>query len=294
MSDGTDTPLSHGSLVARVHGLIDRQRFEQARTMLGEGLAQYPTSAELLYLSAFVDWAQDRLDAAEKTLQSLLGLDPDHQGGRVLLARLLAERKKPGEAEALWIALLRESPEDPDLYAGYGELMLQSLHIDKALRLAEEGLRHEPEHNHCLYVAAMARLIDGKGLGENQPLATLVARHPEHLRAGTTLVIALESSGRPREALRVSQELLRSAPDNPQLLENVRILKASTHWTMLPLYPIQRWGWPAVFGLWALFAFGVPAIAPGLPPGVRTAVTVFWLAYVAYSWIWPPLLRKWI
>jgi hypothetical protein len=172
--------------------------------------------------------------------------------------------------------------------------MLQSLNFDKALRLAEEGLRHEPEDNHCLYVAAIARLIDGKGLGDNQPLATLITNHPEHLRAGTSLVMALESAGRRRDALRVSQELLRSRPDNSQLLENVRILKAATHWSMLPLYPIQRWGWPAVFGIWALFAFGLPAIAPNLPPGVRLGVTCLVLAYVVYSWVWPPLLRKWI
>lgn len=294
MSDETGEALSHAALVTRVHWLIDRQRFEQARSLLGEGLASFPSSAELLYLSAFVDWAQDRLEPAEEALHSLLGLSPAHFGGRVLLARLLAERKKPGEAEELWIALLRESPEEPILYGGYGELMLQSLNFDKALRLAEEGLRHEPENNHCLYVAAVARLIDGKGLGENQPLATLVASHPEHLRAGTTLVVALQSAGRQHEALRISQELLRSQPDSPQLLENVRILKAATHWSMLPLYPIQRWGWSAVLGLWVVFAFGLPALAPGLPPGVRLGITYFWLAYVVYSWVWPRLLRKWI
>lgn len=294
MTDDSSKALSHGTLVAQVHGLIDRQRFDQARARLGEGLTQYPASLELLYLGAFVDWAQDRLDSAEKTLQALLATDPAHYGGRILLARLLAERKRFAESESLWITLIRESPEDPELYASYGELMLQSLNFDKARRLAEEGLRHEPEDDHCLYVAAMARLIDGKGLGENQPLTTLMRSHPEHLRAGTTLVMALESAGRRREALRVSQELLRSQPGNAQLLENVRILKAATHWSMLPLYPIQRWGWPGVFGLWALFAFGLPAIAPGMPPGARLAITFFWIAYVVYSWAWPPLLRKWI
>ena len=294
MTDDGSKVLSQGALIAQVHGLIDRQRFDQARQRLGEGLERYPDGAELLYLSAFVDWAQDRIDPAEKTLQALLAREPTHFGGRVLLARLLAERKKFAEAEELWIALLRESPEDPELYASYGELMLQSLNFNKAQRLAEEGLRHEPEDNHCLYVAAMSRLIDGKGLGANQPLATLVTSNPDHVRAGTTLVMALESAGRRSEALRVSQELLRSQPGNPQLLENVRILKAATHWSMLPLYPIQRWGWPAVFGLWAVFAFGLPVVAPGLPPGARLGITYFWIAYVVYSWVWPPLLRKWI
>ena len=153
-------------------------------------------------------------------------------------------------------------------------------------------MRFDPENEHCLYVVATARLIDGQGLGENEDLATLVAQHPERLRAGLTLVMALQERGRRKEALLVSQELLRAQPDNPQLLENVKILKAATHWSMLPLYPIQRWGWPAVFVLWAVFALGLPRIAPGLPPDVTLGITILWIAYAIYSWVWPPFLQK--
>ncbi|MGE0031012.1 MAG: tetratricopeptide repeat protein [Steroidobacteraceae bacterium] len=294
MSDDATGALSLSAVVERAHFLIDRQRFDQARTIIGEGLASDPDSDQLLYLSAFVDWAEDRLDSAHTTLRQLLATEPEHYGGRVLLARLLKERKDFQGAEKLWIALLKEYPEDADLHAGYGELMLEVLEVDKGRRLAEEGLRHEPEHEHCLYVVAMARLIDGESLGHNTELATLVSSHPEHLRAGTTLVIALQERGRTREALRISQELLRAQPSHPQLLQNVKALKVATHWSLLPLYPIQRWGWPAVFALWAIFAFGLPRIAPGLPPNIATGVTVLWIAYVIYSWVWPPILRKMI
>jgi tetratricopeptide (TPR) repeat protein len=292
MSDDATRALSLPALVERAHFLIDRQRFSQARAILREGLAANPDSGQLLYLSAFVDWAEDKLDDAQKTLQQLFAIEPEHYGGRVLLARLLRERKDFPGAEQLWIALLKEHPEEPDLYAGYGELMLEALEVDKGRRLAEEGLRHEPEHEHCLYVVAMARLIDGQGLGRNEQLATLMSRHPEHIRAGTTLVVALQEGGRTREALRISQALLRAQPDHPLLLENVKALKLATHWSLLPLYPIHRWGWPAVFALWAVFAFGLPRVAPGLPPGVVSGITIFWIAYVVYSWVWPPILRK--
>lgn len=292
MSEKREKALSHQAIVDRVGFLLDRQRYDQACTVLGEGLANYPDSPMLLYYSSFVDWVQNRLEAAQSTLQRLLQLAPEHYGGRILLGRLLAERQDHAGAERVWIALLRDYPEDPDLYANYGDLMLVALHLDKALRLAQEGLRHEPEHEHCLYVAAMARLVDGQRLGKNADLATLIARHPEHVRTGTTLVIALQEQGRAKEALLVSQELLRAQPNDPQLLANVKILKAATHWSMLPLYPIQRWGWPAVFAMWAIFAFGLPRVAPGLPPGVVRGITIFWIVYAIYSWVWPSFLRK--
>lgn len=292
MNDKSSDKLSHDALIDRVGFLMDRRRYDQARTELREGLGRFPDSPSLIYFSAFIDWIDDRLEPAHESVQQLLRLAPEHYGGRVLLGQLLAERKDLGGAEEVWIALIKNNPEDPELYAHYGELMLNVLDIDKAQRLAQEGLRYDPESEHCLYVAAMARLVDGQGIGDNEDLATLIARHPEHLRAGTTLVIALQERGRRREALRVSQELLRAQPDNPQLLENVKILKAATHWSMLPLYPIHRWGWPAVFALWAIFALGLPRIAPGLPPGIVLGITIFWVVYVIYSWVWPPLLRK--
>jgi len=294
MNDGSPIALTHDALVERIQFLMERQRYDQARKMVGEGLANHPESQALLYYSAFLEWVDDRLDPALATTRQLLNIDPDHYGGRILLGRLLTEKKDLAGAEQVWIALLKEYPEDPDLYANYGDLMLAVLDVDKARRLAEEGLRHEPEHEHCLYVAAMARLIDGHGMGNNEQLATLVSRHPEHVRTDTTLAIALQEKGRTRDALHVSQQLLRAQPDNSGLLENVRILKAATHWSMLPLYPIQRWGWPAVFGLWAVFAFGLPRIAPGLPPGVVLSIQGLWILYVIYSWVWPSLLRKMI
>jgi len=292
MTNDASGALTHDALVERVQLLVERQKFRPARAALAEGLRHHPESQPLLYFSAYVDWVEDQLDAAQRSLKQLLGLDPSHYGGRVLLGRLLAERKDVAGAEQTWIALLRDYPEEADLYAEYGALMMRTMHLDKARRLAEEGLRHEPEHEHCLYIVAMVELIDGRGMGENENLVRLIARHPERLRTGLALVIALQDRGRSREALRVSQQLLRSQPDSPELLENVRALKAESHWSMLPLYPIRRWGWPAAIGLWFAFAFGLPLIAPGLPRGAINVVTIVWVVYAIYSWVWPPLLRK--
>lgn len=288
----TDNALSLTALVGRAESLIDRQRYSQAKLLLGEGLKSHPDDPSLLYLSAFVDWVEDRLDDADATLERLLQVSPENYGGRILLGRLLAERKNLSGAEQVWIDLLRSYPEEPDLYAEYGDLMLRTMHMDKAQQLAAEGLRHDPEHEGCLFVAAMSAMIDGRAIGENKDLADLLGHHPERLRSGLSLVVALSDRGDNRAALRVAQQLLRSKPNSPELLANVRLLKAATHWSMLPLYPIQRWGWPAAIAIWLLFAFGLPMIASGIPRSTLNSILVIWLLYVVYSWVWPPILRR--
>ena len=294
MTSDDSGQMKESALVERVQLLIERHRYGQARSMLASGLRDFPENEALLYYSAFVDWVEDRLDDAQQTLKQLLKLDPSHYGARIVLGKLLAERKDVGGAEQVWIGLLREYPEDADVFAEYSELMLRTMHAEKAVKVAKEGLRHNPEHEHCLYVVAMAELIEGRGMGKNRNLAELIARHPERLRTGVALMIALQERGRSREAMRISQQLLLSQPHSPEMLENARILKAEAHWSMRPLYPVRRWGWPAAIGLWVAFAFGLPLIAPGLPREVVGGLTIAWVIYAIYSWVWPPLLRKFI
>jgi predicted Zn-dependent protease len=290
---GRETDVTdHYALVRRVELLLERRRFDQARPMIGEGLRANPDSVELLYFSAFIDWVHDRNDDAQATVGRILSLDPENYAARILRGQILQESRKFADAEQTWIHLLRDYPEDADVYGHYGALMLGTLNIDKARRLAAEGLRHEPEHEHCLFLAAMCDLIDGRSLGDNEKIATLVRSHPEHQRTSLTLILALEDQGDDRQALRVAQELLRSQPDSTQFVDLVRHFKLKTHWSMLPLYPVQRWGWTASIVMWAAVAFGLPLIAPGLPKGVAGTILVIWLVYVLYSWFWPTILKR--
>lgn len=292
MSDHDFDPSDHAALVGQVQMLLERRRYGQAEKLVADGLQTRPDDVQLLYFAAFLDWAQDRNDAAQATLARVLAHDPGHYGGRLMLGQLLEETKRYADAEQVWIELLREYPEDADLYGHYGALMLSVLEIDKARRLALEGLRHEPEHEHCLFVAAISDLIDGRTLGDNERLVELVRAHPEHVRTGFALMAALEDRGHDRQAMRIAQELLRSQPDSEELVEVVRQFRRKTHWSMLPLYPVQRWGWTAALLMWAAVAFGLPMIAPGLPKGVTGTITLLWFVYCLYSWFWPSILKR--
>jgi predicted Zn-dependent protease len=292
VTDGDSAILDERTLVGRVEMLLDRRRYDQAERLVADGLHTHPDSVRLLYFSAFIDWVRDRNQAAQSTLGRILAQDPGHYGAQVMLGQIHRESNRLADAEQVWIALLRDFPEDADLYGHYGSLMLGALNIDKARRLAGEGLRHDPEHAHCLFVAAACDLIDGRQLGDNERLAELLRAHPEHIRTGLMLVAALEDRGQDRQAMRVAQQLLRSQPDSPELVDMVRQFRLKTHWTMLLLYPLQRWGWTASVAMWAAVVFGLTALTPQLPKGASGAIVLGWLGYCLYSWIWPSILRR--
>lgn len=279
-------------LIVQAWGLLERRRYEHAARVIGEAMRRFPDDEDVLLLAANLDWLQDRLEPAQQTLEELLRTNPESYGGRALLAKVLRERKEYAAAERLWIDLLREEPEAADWYAEYAHVMLDTLHVAKARALAAEGLRHEPENPGCLFVHALTDVIESPS-GRSDSLVTLVREHPDQARTAVALVVSLAHQGRNREALRVAQELLRADPAREDLVSLVRELKAGTHWALLPLYPMQRWGWGGAIAVWAI---GVVVLLPlsraYLPPAGAAAVMWTWLAYVVYSWVAPILVRK--
>jgi predicted Zn-dependent protease len=296
MSESDNTAPNLSAVVGEAHALVERRRYAHARVTISHGLRHFPDNTELLYLAAFVDYATDDQDAAMQAVQRVLAANPLHYGARRLCAHLYELKKQYAQAEELWIGLLRERPEDADCYGAYAELMLKTLNLDKAGRLAQEGLRHDPDNPGCLYVAALIDVIAGRSRRgqESEALLRLLRAHPEQMVTATTLVVALTEQGRSREALRISQELLRSQPDNPHFVSLVRELKMQTHWTMLPLYPMQRWGWGGAAVVSVAGILGVRALGTAVPEPFASVVIYTWLVYVIYSWVWPSILRKMI
>jgi tetratricopeptide (TPR) repeat protein len=293
MSTSDDPTPDVPSLLQQAHALIDRRRFAQARQLLATGIRHDPDNTQLLYLCAFVDFSTGQTAAAEETLNKVLMQEPGHYGGRILRGELYESQKRYPEAEAVWIDLLRDYPEDPDCYAHYADLMLRTLHFDKAERLTREGLRLEPAHWQCLYVAYLIDVIRGRAdAGDNEHLHQLLRDHPERVHSLLALVIALNERGDSRGALRVAQQLLTSRPDSEQFVNLVRVLKRQDHWSLLPLYPMRRWGWSGAAVVTAIGILGVRLAGRTLPPSLALTVAYVWLGYVIYSWVWPRILQK--
>lgn len=284
-----DQPANAATYAEQAYYFIERRRLNDARRVLKEALTQFPQDPDLLFHSAQVDWIDDHNEEAESTVRRLLVSNPDHAPARQLLADLLIERGALADAESLIIGLIRDYPESANLYGRYARLMLRTLNLEKAERLAREGLRYDPEDRECLLAQALCETV--RGGSSNQGLEKLLVAHPESLSSVHALVMALLNSGRVSEAHRVAQGAMRADPANENLVELVRELHIQNHWSMKPLWPLQKWGWGASIGMWigAVVTFRV---LDKVAPEYAFPAAMIWVGYAIYSWVWPSLIRK--
>lgn len=277
-------------VVVQVDALLERRRTDLARSLIKSALAIHPEHIGLLLQSAWADYFDDHNEEALRTVRQVLLAEPTHEGARVLYFELLLGKEQGAEAERVIIELLREHPEDAIYYGRYANLMLRTLNLTKALQLAREGLRHEPDNVECLAAQALCEFIDAPDAASHS-LQQLLVRHPQLIRTLLLVVVALDQRGDIRGATQVARELVRAQPDNEHLVELARELKVKGHWSMLPLWPVQKWGWGATFGIWVLAIVGMNALKR-ISPDASGVFAIVVIVYVVYSWVWPPLLRR--
>jgi predicted Zn-dependent protease len=275
----------------QVEVLLERRRTSQARALLSPALATHPDHTGLLLQSAWTDYLEDRNDEALTTVRQVLLAEPKDQSARLLYFELLLERGDSAEAERAIIELLREYPEHAHYYGRYAQLMLKTLNIAKSHQLALEGLKYDPDNVECLAAQTICDFIERPGSTTSQGLQQLLVRHPQSIRTLWLVIIALQQRGDRREALNIARELLRAQPDNEGLVDTVKQLRLVTHWSVWPLWPVLRFGWGGSVAIWLLAVFGLNALRRSDPELAGTIGLVV-LAYVGYSWIWPPILKR--
>jgi tetratricopeptide (TPR) repeat protein len=283
------------SLVSEIDALLERRRLAQARMRLKEALREFPQHPDLLLLAAQTDYLEDHTAEALSNVYQVLASAPDHEGARRLLFALLLETGDLVEAEQVIVALLREFPEHAPYYGSYGELMIRAMDLKKARALAEEGLKYDPEDSVCLVTRTICDLIEQPSGATSHALQQLIVRSPQAVHTLILIRAALIDRGDYRGALRISRELVRIEPGNREFIEGVQELLALTHWSMLPLWPVTRWGWAGAIGIWVVANVVLRVLAARHSDWtvLTVGLTLVFIAYVIYSWVWPPLLRRW-
>lgn len=277
----------------QVSELLDRRRLGHARTLLAQGLGQAPDDTGLLFEAARADWLEDRHGDMHTTLQRLLALEPGHYGGRALLFELLQHEGRLPEAEEVVLGLLREHPRESWLYAAYARLMLRALLFDKARQLAAEALRLDPEAEAALRAQALCDLTSRSRNRDSAALLRMLEDNPDDYHTLELVCIGLVREGRIREAHALAQQLLRARPGDPHALARVRELRMQSHWTLWPMWPMQRFGWAGAISMWVLTVV-VLRITSKTAPALAAVLSPVLLGYVVYTWVWPPLLRRWV
>jgi predicted Zn-dependent protease len=277
--------------VQKLYYLIERNRYQMAENILGPALAKDPNNLELQYISAIIENETDHVDEAERTLKQILSRDPDHFDAKYLLSAVHIGKDEFAEAELLLIDLIRDFPREPQYFTRYAYLMLQTMNLEKAEKLSAEALRLEPGHPGALTISILCSLSKSSNDTAKEQFSDLVRNYPDAEFSAHSLYIMLVENKQYRAAKRIAQELLRSNPDDTDYLEMVKSLRLTTHPVMLPLYPLQRWGWHASAVMWMITIVVAGMARNHLPPEQAVVIIFVFLGYIAYSWIVPPILK---
>lgn len=101
---------------------------------------------EAQYQSAVQSWNGGDPEGCRSTLEALLARNPQHKGGRELLADLHLDEGDPGSAKRVLEDLLAEFPNDPHVHHSLG-LLYDAMHDrTRSLRHLARAVELEPEN----------------------------------------------------------------------------------------------------------------------------------------------------
>jgi len=279
---------------AQLERLLEVKRLKEADELIGRLLAEAPGDPNLCWYAARAALLNQDLDEGRRQIEAALSADPEHFGARFLLFRIELHVNHYAEAEQLITGLIREYPEDPDLFTEYADLMIETLHLDKARQLTDEALRLDPDNRSARLTDVLLSTIEGQRDRADTHLSDLVREDPEAREVAFTLLQSLTEQRRSEEALELCQELMRSDPGNENLVELAVALRVQTHPLALPLWPMQRFGWAASGAIWvgAVLSFALLRRQSD-NPWAAAAVGVY-VAWVVYTWAYGPIMTRWL
>lgn len=246
---------------------------------------------ELWTLRAAALHALDKPAEAARAAREGLARAPESPHLLYLLCDCEAQRGDAAAAERAILSCLRVAPESAPALCRYALLVAKEGQVDKAARLVEEAARIDPEAGGV----ARARMIVAYLQGKDEDLArhgkARLAADPDDALTHHLLGQAMLEGGRVDDAGRHLRTAARLDPGDNDLADAAREARFASHRLMRPLWPMQRFGAIPMWIAAMVVLYGLRAT------GNRAAAGLFGVAYFAYclySWIMPPLLRRWM
>jgi predicted CXXCH cytochrome family protein len=172
---------------------------------------------------------QNHLDKAEAELKTALSLDPGFAPGAVNLADLYRAQNRDQEGERVLDDALKRSPNDASLEHALGLLMVREKRGAEALDMLGAAARNDPGNARYGYVYAVALNDAGKTGTAIETLEQSVKVHPYDRDSLAALVNFLDQSDKPALALTYAERLGELEPDNPQVMQMLKELRAHQH-----------------------------------------------------------------
>ncbi|TWD84296.1 tetratricopeptide repeat protein [Kribbella amoyensis] len=209
---------------------------------------------------------------------------------QVLGSALRAEGRLT-EAESAYLQGLSLDPNEPDLLIGYALVCLTAGQAEKASALVERAASQAPESPAVDAARAQVAFALGKDKDMHRHAESVLSHDPEdpHSRAlhGTASMLTGDS----KAGYRSLASAAAANPGDRDLRDAAREARLANHPLMRPLRPFQRFN-PLVIWIAAVAVIYGLRLA-GLAP-LAAVVAVGWFGFCVYSWVAPPLLRRWL
>lgn len=276
---------------SKIQHLIDINRHVQAKQLTRDGLSEAPSDTNLLYYLSLICLIEENHEEGVLAANSGLAIAPDDEDLRYMLFKHLEALREFADAELLIIELIQHNPRESTYLADYAQLMLYSFNGNKARELVNEALRIAPNNKSALLIEALIDITQGQLKEAELTLQALIKDDPQSEQVLHFLLIQLVEKKRNRAALVLAQELLRSNPLDKELVDLIIELRTATHWSAMPLWPLQQLGLVGTFLLWASFI--VLIIINRFIEWPHFIFVVYaYLGYCLFSWIHEPIVKR--
>jgi tetratricopeptide (TPR) repeat protein len=241
----------------RAQAYLDLERYDEAAEAAARGLSDEPYDVELLGSLAIAEWNRNELAAAERALLAALEILPDH----------------------------------PRLLSIYAHVVASAGQFDKARRLVERASELDPDDAFVARTRMELAYLSGRDKEAELHGVEALALDPEDAQTHSILGVTAAERG---QTLRGARHLRGAAELDPSIAhyaEGAREARKWSHPLVWPLWPIARFGPGPV---WVAGIVLLIASARVAPPTVAGVILIVWIVFVAYSWLAPPLLERWL
>jgi tetratricopeptide (TPR) repeat protein len=278
-------------VLARAGALLEAGRPQEALAELALLPASEAVGVTAIRLRCIALRNLDRWPEVAEAARAGLGAagpDPDLLGE---LGRAEHRLGRPEVAERALLDGLALAPNDVDLLCAYADVCASDGQVDKAQKLVERAAAVAPQAPVVFATRVQVAFARGDDATAQRIAREFVGAYPENPAAHALLGGTSAVRGQVGPAYQGFRQAAAALPGEQVLAESALEMRIARHPLMLPIRPVIRFG---AFRTWAVavaLMFGLRAV--GLTP-LAVVVTLVWIAYCIYSWVVPPLLRRWM
>ncbi len=141
--------------------------------------------------------------------------------------RALAEKQEPLTRVAFWTREFKNDPTDAEAGTCLANALRALGRYEEAVDAARKVIAVHPKHAPALFEVARAQISAGQGFYAIEPMKTAAALDPKDWKPWSLLGVAYEQNKQPELAAAAYQQALRMSPDNPKVLTNYALFRAT-------------------------------------------------------------------